>query len=127
MEERPEPSVRRVGAAILALTGTRVELAGVELREETLRAGRLLLLGAIAVLLLSAALIFAGAFVVVAVGAENRLFALGAIVAIYAAAAVGLLLKIRTSLRDGPAPFAATVRELRADVDALRGGPLKRP
>jgi uncharacterized membrane protein YqjE len=119
--------VRGLGAAVLALAGTRAELIGIELREETLRAGRMLLLGALAVLLLGAALIFAGAFVVAAVGEEHRLLALGAIVVIYAGAAAVLLLKIRASLRNGPLPFSATTRELRADVDALMGRPLKSP
>ena len=91
------------------------------------RAFQLLLWGAVAVLFLAASLVFAAAWVVMAVGDERRLLALGIVTLVYAGGAVAVVLWIRGTLRGAPLPFAATTAELQADVDALSGGPLKRP
>jgi len=123
----PPGSLRGVGAAVLALAGTRAELLGVELREEALRAFQLLLWGAVAVLFLAASLVFAGAWVVMAVGDERRLLALGIVTLLYAGGAIAVFLWIRGTLRAAPLPFSATAAELQADAAALSGGPLKRP
>jgi uncharacterized membrane protein YqjE len=123
----PPGSLRGVGTAVLALVGTRAELLGVELREETLRAFQLLLWGAVAVLFLAASLVFAGAWVVMAIGEERRLLALGIVTVLYAGGAIAVFLWIRGTLRSAPLPFSATASELKADIDALSGGPLKKP
>ena len=124
---RPAGSIRALAAAVLALAGTRFELLGVEAREEAMRVARALLLGAIAVFLLGASLVFLGALIVVAAGDEHRILALVAITVIYAGAGAGILAWVRASWIEAPTPFSATAREIQADLTALRGGPLKPP
>jgi uncharacterized membrane protein YqjE len=124
---RPAGSIRSVAAAVLALAGTRFELLGLEAREEAMRVARALLLGAIAVFLLGASLVFLGALLVVAAGDEHRILALVAITVIYAGTGAGILAWVRASWVGAPTPFSATAREIKADVDGLMGRPLKRP
>jgi uncharacterized membrane protein YqjE len=117
---RPEGSVRSVGTMLLALFGTRIELLGVELREESLRAQRLLVIGAVAAFFLGAALVLAGILFVVALWDSHRLLALGALIVLYGGLGIGLLLHIRLSARKAPLPFSATAREIEADLELLR-------
>lgn len=117
----PDGSLKRIAATLLALAGTRVELIGVELREEALRAQRLLLMGIVAAFLLGAALVLAGALVAAAFWDTHRLLTLAALVLVYGGAGVAILLRMRSAARDEPLPFAATAREFEADLEMLRG------
>ena len=120
-EAAPPPgSARDLGAAVLALLGTRVELAGVELREESLRLTRFVVLAVVAALLLAAALVLFGVWVAAFFWDTHRLLALGLVVAAYAAIAVGILLRIKAAATGGPMPFAATVRELQEDAAEMK-------
>jgi uncharacterized membrane protein YqjE len=125
MSDRPggqrEPgSLREVGASLLALVRTRFELLGLELREEALRAQRVLVMSTIAAFFLGAALVLVGVFVAVAFRDSYPLVALGLVVALFAAIGVGLALHVRSSLVKGPKPFSATVKELEEDLSLLR-------
>jgi uncharacterized membrane protein YqjE len=113
-------SVRRLAGSLLVLVQTRLELFGVELREEKLRAVNLLLW-------LCAAVAFGVAGVLIAFGAlawylwqtVGYLGLLGAAAGALAVAAAIILLLRRRLLR-GVEPFAETVSEFRKDVEWLR-------
>jgi uncharacterized membrane protein YqjE len=126
-EPRPEGSVRNIGTTLLALLGTRIELIGVELREESLRIQRMLVAGAVAAILLGAALVLAGVLVVVAFWDTHRLLALAAVTVAYAALGAVLLARARAAARAAPTPFAATAAEIQADLELLRDPPPKAP
>jgi uncharacterized membrane protein YqjE len=118
-------SLRGVLLTVLGIAGTRIELIGVEIAEERERL--------VGLLITAVAVVFAFSFaallltlLVVALFWENRVIALGACAAAYAAAGTWLLARLRTQLTERPALFAATIAELEKDRDALRET-LKRP
>lgn len=126
-EPRPEGSVRNIGTTLLALLGTRIELAGVELREESLRVQRMLVAGAVAAIFLAAALVLAGVLVLVAFWDTHRLLALAAVTVAYAAAGAILIVRVRNAARAAPTPFSATAAEIQADLELLRDTPARAP
>jgi len=112
--------VRDAGAALAGLVATRLELLGVELREEALFIQRLLLLGIVAAFLLGGALVLLGGFIAAAFWETHRLLALGGVAALYAIVAAACLMRLRSSVLDRAPPFETTARELEADLRALR-------
>lgn len=116
----PEAPARDVGAAFVGLVGTRLELLGIELREEALYLQRSLVLGIVAAFLLGGALVVAGVLVATVFWDSHRLLALGGVAAFYAVAGVAGLARLRSSVLGRPPPFDTTVRELEADLRALR-------
>lgn len=119
----PEGTIKGTAATLIELVGTRFELAGLELRDESRHALGLVVRGVAAGLLAGAAAVMAGVLVVAAFWDSHRLLAAGLVAVAYAGAAAWLALGIRNVLRDRPAPFEASVRELQADLAALRGRP----
>jgi uncharacterized membrane protein YqjE len=116
---RPGGTVRDAGAALVGLVATRLELLGIELREEALFIQRLLLLGIVAAFLLGGALLLGG-FIAAAFWETHRLLALGGVAALYAIVAGVCLMRLRSSVVDRAPPFETTARELEADLRALR-------
>jgi len=114
--------MREAGTALLGLIGTRVELLGLELREEALHLQRMLVLGVVAAFLMGGALVLFGIFIAAFFWDTHRLIALGAVVALYGAGGGLALMRLRSAVYDRPPPFDATVRELEADLKALREG-----
>lgn len=115
-----EGSMRDAGAALAGLIGTRIELLGVELRQEALHIQRMLVLGVVAAFCLGGALVLAGILLAAAFWDSHRLLALGVVTLLYAIAGAALLMRLRSSISRRPLPFDATLRELEADLHALR-------
>lgn len=111
---------RDTGAAVVGLIRTRLELLGIELREEALYLQHALVVGIVAAFLLGGALVLAGILVAAAFWDSHRLVALGGVAALYAIVAVAGLMRLRSSVQSRPPPFDATVRELESDLRALR-------
>lgn len=114
-------SLRALGATLLELIGTRGELALVELREEGERRKEMLGLALGGALFLGLGLLLAALFVVVFFWDTHRLAALGAVTILYLGIAAGAFVRLREKLRTSPPPFEATLRELAADRELLRG------
>jgi uncharacterized membrane protein YqjE len=118
----PAASLRALGATLLEMLGTRAELAVVELREEGERRKRMLVLALAGALFLALGLLLAAMFVVVLFWDEHRLLALGAVTLLYLGIAAFAFLRLRQEQLAAPPPFEATLRELAADRELLRGG-----
>jgi uncharacterized membrane protein YqjE len=116
----PDVPASDTGAALVGLVGTRLELLGIELREEALYLQRMLVLGIVAAFFLGGALVLVGVLVAAALWDSHRLLALGAVAALYAAVGTIGLTRLRSSVLRRPAPFDASVHELQADLSALR-------
>lgn len=112
--------MRGAGEALTGLLGTRLELIGIELREEIVYLQRVLVLGIVAAFLLGGALVLAGGLIAAAFWDTHRVLALGGVAALYAIVAAACLLRVRASVRERALPFDTTVRELEADLRALR-------
>ncbi|RQS54048.1 phage holin family protein [Burkholderia sp. Bp8986] len=116
------PLRRFVGSAI-GLLQTRLELVGIELAEEKERLMGVLFLGLAAMMLATMALISLTVLVTIAFWDTYRWQSLAVITALYAIAGIACALKARTSLREAPTVFEATLAELEKDREAFRGKP----
>src|SRR5438045_3168601 len=103
------PNQPGVGSTFLALIGTRIELLGIEVREEALHLQRLLVLGVVAAFVLGAALVMAGIFVAAAFWERHGLLALGAVAVVYAIVGVAVLMRVRSVAYRRAGPFQATL------------------
>lgn len=111
----------RLGASLLGLVRTRLELASVELAEERDRIQHQLtaLIAAIAMFLF--ALLFAATWVIVYFWDTSRLTAIAVIAIVFALAGAALLMLRSQAARVAPMPFAATIAEFERDRAALAG------
>ena len=114
-------SVRALAATLVDIAGTRAELALVELREEGARQKRIVATLAIAAVFLVLALLLAAFFVIACFWDTHRLAAIAGMTLLYGAVGAIALARATAASRSAPPPFEATLRELAADRDALRG------
>lgn len=112
-------SGRRILAILVTMVRTRLGLLAIELMEEKSRIWLMLVLTALALIFASMALLMLSLLVVVAFWDENRLLAIGGMLAFYVAAAIGSLLVLRYKAKMGSPLFAHTLRELSKDGDEL--------
>jgi len=111
----------RLGASLLGLVRTRLELASVELAEERDRVQQQLTLLVAAMATFMFAALFVATWVIAYFWDTYRLTAI-AIVAIVFAGAGALLLMLRAqAAKTAPTPFAATIAEFERDRAALAG------
>ncbi|WP_431821550.1 phage holin family protein [Burkholderia sp. F1] len=113
--------LRRLIGSVIGLLQTRLELAGIELAEEKERLMGVLFLGLAAMMLATMALISLTVLVAIAFWDTYRWQSLAVVTALYAIAGLACALKARTSLRDAPIVFEATLAELEKDRELFRG------
>jgi uncharacterized membrane protein YqjE len=114
-------AVARLGASLLGLLRTRLELASVELAEERDRIQYQLASLVVAVAMFLFALLFAATWVIVYFWETNRLTAIGIVAAVFAAAGAAVLMLRSHAAKGAPMPFAATIAEFERDRAALAG------
>jgi uncharacterized membrane protein YqjE len=114
-------AVGRIGATVLAMARTRLELATVELQEETQRLFGYLALGLTAAFLAAGALVLTVLFVLVVFWDTHRLLAVGGMAILFALGSAIVAMKLRSSLAARPPLLGATLAELRKDVEFAKG------
>jgi uncharacterized membrane protein YqjE len=114
-------AVGRIGATVLAMVRTRLELAAVELQEETQRLFGYLAWALTAAFLVAGAVILAVLFVLVLFWDSHRLLAVGGMTALFALASMFALARLRAGLASRPALLGGTLAELRKDVESVKG------
>ena len=114
--------VARLGASLLGLVRSRLELASIEFAEERNRIQQQLVLLVAASGLLMFGVLFAAMWVVVYFWDTNRLTAIAIVALVFAAAGAALLLVRSQAARSAPTPFSATIAEFERDRVALAGG-----
>jgi uncharacterized membrane protein YqjE len=119
---RPEPatsgllhSVKRLGAALVAILHTRAELLSREFERERKLVTRLLFVGFVALFFLGLGALTFTIFIIVLFWDSQRLVAIGSLTVIYLGIAVALLLYAKGEAARAARPFAATVAELKKD------------
>lgn len=112
-------SLKGLFGTSLALVQNRLQLLGVELSEERGRLLSLLTYGAIALICLSAGLVFLAVFLTVLLWDSHRLLALGVFSALFLGAGVATLLVAVNYARAGSTLFKASLAELARDREAL--------
>jgi uncharacterized membrane protein YqjE len=114
-------TVSRIGATLVAMVHTRLELAAVEVQEEMRRLIGYFAWAMIAVLLSAGALMLAALFVILLFWDSYRLLAVGGMAALFALAGIVIAIKVRSSFSAQPPMFSATLGELRNDLDFITG------
>jgi uncharacterized membrane protein YqjE len=112
----------RLGGTLLGMLQTRGDLLATEVEQAMLRGSRMLLLGFATLLSGILALLVAGFVVVVVFWDTHRIAAALAVLAAFAAAAIGCGLAVRHELKSRPRFLGATRDELERDIQRLRGG-----
>ncbi|HEV7815319.1 MAG TPA: phage holin family protein [Janthinobacterium sp.] len=110
----------RMAATLVAIVQTRLELAAVEMEEESLRFVAYLALGMLAMLCLSIAIVLLAFFVIVLFWDDYRIAAILGVAAAFALVAVGIGLGVRTSFRSKPKLLSFTMGELAKDFDSMK-------
>ncbi|MBK7952806.1 MAG: phage holin family protein [Candidatus Accumulibacter sp.] len=113
-------ATRNSAATLLATGRTRLELLGNEIKEEKLRAVRVVLLSQVAAFCLMIGTILAVGLLIV-VFWDNRLLVLGGFIAFFWAAGGFAYVALRRSLSSTRKPFASSIAELGEDLRQLRG------
>ena len=114
-------AVGRIGATVLAMARTRLELATVELQEETQRLFGYLALGLTAAFLAAGAVVLTVLFVLVVFWDTHRLLAVGGMAIVFALGSAIVAMKLRANLAARPPLLGATLAELRKDVEFAKG------
>lgn len=117
-------TVGRIASNLLAMVRTRLELAAIELQEETHRLFGYLAWGVAAAFFGVVAVLLAILFVLVLFWDTHRLLAVGGMTVLFALGSLLAFLKVRGELAARPPLMAATLAELRKDVQAVKGEPV---
>lgn len=111
--------MRRIGANLASLVGLRLELFGVELREQFDQWLRVVVLAMAAIVLACIGIGFVAVLVTVAFWDSHPLIALGVFAALFLGAAAWCARRLSAVVAESPAPFAATLAEFRKDRAAV--------
>lgn len=117
-------AVRALGASLLGIARTRLELAGLEVEGELILLAQLVAAALAAALFAALALVVLSFLAVYAVEPSERTTVLGVLGAAYALLALGLVLWMRQLLRHRPPFLGATLAEIEKDRRALAPEPL---
>lgn len=113
-------SAGRLGATLVAMVQTRVELASVELQEEAQRMLRYLVLSLMALFLAAMTVVLVTFFVILLFWEQHPLLATGLLASVYAIGALLLMSKVKSEIRAKPALLASTLAELKKDAECVR-------
>jgi uncharacterized membrane protein YqjE len=111
----------RIAATVIAMAGTRLELAAVEFQEDARRLLGYLAWSLLAVFLAAGAILLAALFVILLFWDSYRLQAVAGMAAVLALGAGLIVMKVRSGLNAQAPLFAATLAELRNDIAYVRG------
>lgn len=111
----------RIAANVVAMIGTRLELAAVEFQEDARRLLGYLAWTLLAVFLACGAFMLVALFVIVLFWDDYRLQAIGGMAILFAAVAGLIVIKVKSGLNNQATLFSTTLAELRNDVAYIRG------
>jgi uncharacterized membrane protein YqjE len=110
----------RIASTLVAMVGTRLELAAVEFQEDARRLLGYLAWSLLAVFLAAGSTMLAALFVILLFWDTYRLQAVAGMAALLGVAALLIVSSVRSKLNAQTPLFADTLAELRKDVDYVR-------
>lgn len=113
-------SARQLGATVIGLLHTRIEIVATEFEEERVRLRQGLLLAIVAGFCLAVAALLAVMFLVVLFWDTHRLIAIGVLFLVFVGVGFVCMLSLVRNARSRPRLFAATLSELAKDRERLR-------
>ncbi|NUT75569.1 hypothetical protein HNO86_10980 [Pseudomonas sp. C1C7] len=112
-------SSRRLGAAVLGLLHSHVELFGIELQEQKARTVSLLLFAGLALVFALLLLVGLSTLVVILFWETYRMEAIIGLCVFYTLAAIFCGIRLRAAIFDESSPFHGTLEELSNDRERL--------
>ena len=113
-------TVGRIGGTMLAMVETRLELAALEVEEESQRLLGYFALALMSLILFGIALVLVSLTIILVFWEHYRLHAALGLAALFAVAGTMIGLKLRTAFKTRPRMLASTVAELNKDVNFFR-------
>src|SRR4051812_21578492 len=113
-------SVGRLGATLVSLLQTRLELATVEVEEETLRLLSYLMLSLLALFLFGIAIVMVALFVIILFWDTHRIEAVLAMAALFAVLGTLIARNVRQRMASKPRLLSFTIAELNKDIECIR-------
>lgn len=113
-------SIGRIGATLVALVQTRLELMAVEVEEETLRLMNYLVLSLLALFLFGIATVMVAIFVVMLFWDTYRLQAVVAMAVLFAGAGALIARKVKLAMASKPRLLADSIAELNKDLEFIK-------
>lgn len=118
-------TVGRIGATLIDMVRTRLELAAVDIEEETQRIIGYVVLALAALILFGIALLLLALTVILLFWETHRVAAAAGMVALFGVGAAIAAFKLKSSFTNRPRFMAATVDELNKDLNYFRNGPFE--
>src|SRR3954463_10861956 len=109
-------SIGRLSATLVALVQTRLELATVEIEEESLRYLSYLLLSLLTLFLVGIATLLIAFFVILLFWDSHRIEAVLSMAFLFGAGGIAMGMKVRASLRAKPRLLSYTLAEINKDI-----------
>lgn len=113
-------SIGRISATLVALVQTRLELAAVEVEEESLRLMGYLMLSLLALFLFGIAVVMVALFVIILFWDTHRIEAVLSMAVLFAAGGALIARKVRISLATKPRLLEHTIAELNKDIEFVK-------
>ncbi|MFZ6049634.1 phage holin family protein [Pseudomonas sp. CR3202] len=113
------PSPKRLGASLLGLLHSHVELFGIELQEQKASSLYLLIFGGLTLIFTMLLLIGLSGLVLMLLWDNWRFEALGGLCLFYLLASFYCGIRLRAAVDDDESPFSATLEELARDRERL--------
>lgn len=106
----------RLATTLVSILQTRLELAAVEMEEETLRLGGYLLLSLLALFFVGIAILMFALFVIIVFWDHYRIQAVLGMAGLFGALGAYLVLKVQNALKTKPRLLGQTIAELNKDI-----------
>jgi uncharacterized membrane protein YqjE len=110
----------KLAATMLAMVRTRIELASIEVEEQSQRYLGYLLMSLLALFLSGIAIVLVALFVVILFWDTYRIEAVLGMAAVFALSALAIGMKVRAGIASQPALLSATMAELQKDIELLK-------
>ena len=113
-------SVGRLGSTLVDMVHTRLELAAVEVEEESQRMLGYLLFGLLSLILFGVAFLLLAFLVIVLFWDTHRVAAVGGMAALFGVAGAVIAMKVKSGFDNKPRLLQNTIEELRKDIAYAR-------
>jgi uncharacterized membrane protein YqjE len=113
-------SVGRLGATLVDMVQTRLELAAIEMEEESRRLLGFLLMSLLALFLFGIAMLLVALLVVIVFWDSYRVTAAAGMALLFLSAAAYIGLRVKAGFESKPGMLQQTLTELRKDISTIR-------
>ncbi len=113
-------TVGRIGGTVLAMVETRLELAALEIEEESQRLLGYFMLALLSLILFGIAMVLVSLTIILLFWETYRIQAALGLAALFAVAGTVIMMKLKSAFASRPRMLASTVAELNKDVNFFR-------